>query len=372
MQPIFLLILLGSSLAIPEGYYHQQYQYSKSSSSYKNNELQHKDAEEGFYSKQQEGNNEPKVNSYNQHVEYKNPNLENRNLDDFGKWNSYGTHSNSERFITTSGSRRFGQDQYGFDQGLQIGNLGSGTEICCTTYGSTASLTSLTNRLEDEMSAQLRAAIANQKLKSTSWSTSQAEAGFQSLQNEIRQNLTSLLQQELHRQYGVQGKRGPYSYSITASGGYAPKPNYDTRELAELTTNLEEKLRRQLQQNYRDESYLSSINTQSSGYQSSYDQSSNQQQSGIRTSYGPYTSSLGYNDAETVQYGYRPNNNYGSHKTESHHSSLSSKSSFSADYKPIVRPQVPLTIVTNKVEDYLEEMLTEELNRQRYVINNLF
>lgn len=72
------LILAGIiGIAVGQGYYHQEYNYKTSSSSYKNNELQHKTDDQGYYSKagDLEGRVRPKVKSNSEHSEYVNPKL---------------------------------------------------------------------------------------------------------------------------------------------------------------------------------------------------------------------------------------------------------------------------------------------------------
>lgn len=72
------LVLAGIiGIAVGEGFFSQQFQYKTSSSSYKNNELQHKTDDQGFYSKDGdlEGRTRPKVKSNSEHSEYVNPKL---------------------------------------------------------------------------------------------------------------------------------------------------------------------------------------------------------------------------------------------------------------------------------------------------------
>ncbi|KAJ8942694.1 hypothetical protein NQ314_010018 [Rhamnusium bicolor] len=69
----------GCALAVPNGYYHQEYNYKTSASSYKNNELQHQTDDQGYYRKDGdlEGRARPRVDANSEHSEYVNPNLRN-------------------------------------------------------------------------------------------------------------------------------------------------------------------------------------------------------------------------------------------------------------------------------------------------------
>lgn len=76
---LLCLAVLGSTIAVPNGYYHQEYNYKTSASAYKNNELQHKTDDQGYYKKDGdlEGRMKPRVDSNSEHSEYVNPNLRN-------------------------------------------------------------------------------------------------------------------------------------------------------------------------------------------------------------------------------------------------------------------------------------------------------
>lgn len=94
MKKIFLLCsVLALGAAKPNGYFHQEYSYKSSQASYKNNELQHKKDDAGFYSKDGdlEGRVKPKVTSDSQHSEYTNPKLlsESTGYQAAGKWHFF-------------------------------------------------------------------------------------------------------------------------------------------------------------------------------------------------------------------------------------------------------------------------------------------
>lgn len=74
---LYIAVVITVATASPSGYYHQDYNYKTSSSSYRNNELQHKTDDQGYYSKDGdlEGRVKPKVSSNSEHSEYINPKL---------------------------------------------------------------------------------------------------------------------------------------------------------------------------------------------------------------------------------------------------------------------------------------------------------
>lgn len=100
------LILAGIiGIAVGQGYYHQEYNYKTSSSAYKNNELQHKTDDQGFYSKDGdlEGRVRPKVKSNSEHSEYVNPKLGQGSSGKFSFYidNIQTTIINTNNFINT-------------------------------------------------------------------------------------------------------------------------------------------------------------------------------------------------------------------------------------------------------------------------------
>lgn len=111
MKGILLLCaVIGYTVAVPSGSYHQEYSYKASSSSFKNNELQHKTDDQGYYKKDGdlEGRTRPKIDANSEHSEYVNPNLSG------GSQYAYGanTDMNSEGLMHASS----GIDSYGTNQ----------------------------------------------------------------------------------------------------------------------------------------------------------------------------------------------------------------------------------------------------------------
>lgn len=111
MKAAIVLIAIASTvLAKPEGYFHQQYQYHQSESTFKNNELEHKNEDDGFYSKHGEldGTEEPKVNSYSQHTEYQNPKFKNQFSTSDNQNNGFSGQLQSNQYGDTS--QRYSQN----------------------------------------------------------------------------------------------------------------------------------------------------------------------------------------------------------------------------------------------------------------------
>ncbi|XP_045467657.1 uncharacterized protein LOC123676046 [Harmonia axyridis] len=299
---IFFSWVLALGLAKPNGFYHQEYSYKSSSSSFKNNELQHKNEDQGFYTKDGdlEGRVKPKVNSQSQHSEYTNPKLlsgssgyqtagytgasgANYASSDrlFGGLNggqSVDGYASADRVIDLSNgyNRGYSTSQgYGANQGfgtshnygsLHNGYGGSSSKYGYTQGGSTygymqhggsqsnlgsyttnANLNAMMQRLQDDMTRQLEHAIYKQYQTSgytTSVSNNQMNADIRILEDELRRNLTRQLQDSLRTQYGTS------TYQII-EGQPSTVPNYSNQELAALTRRLENDLIGKLHQNVR-------------------------------------------------------------------------------------------------------------------------
>lgn len=100
-QTLLFSVVVGYVLAVPSGTYHQEYNYKSSSSSFKNNELQHKTDDQGYYKKDGdlEGRMKPRIDSNNEHSEYVNPNLRGSQYTGYGHntdMNAYGTNRLAE------------------------------------------------------------------------------------------------------------------------------------------------------------------------------------------------------------------------------------------------------------------------------------
>lgn len=128
MKGILLLCaIIGQAIAVPSGNYHQEYSYKSSSSSFKNNELEHKIDDQGYYKKDGdlEGRTRPKIDANSEHSEYVNPNLrggsqyvygDNTDMNSHGLMhassgvNSYGTNHLAESIASSdriTGSRGY-------------------------------------------------------------------------------------------------------------------------------------------------------------------------------------------------------------------------------------------------------------------------
>lgn len=241
--------LLVLALAKPEGTYHQQYQYHQTSSSYKNNELQHKNDEEGFYSKHgdTQGRTEPKVSTYNRQIEYNNPKSQHHfQWNDHGgsRLSGYGENAHNQRY---GGSHSSSSGRY---ESSSSGSAFGGY------HSQNANLNSISNRLQEELAAQLRKAVSQQYSEYSRYSSSdstRAESDFQLLKEELRRNLTEQLQRELRNSYGTQGQRDGFTFSISATGDFENNPNYATRDLNDLQRSLELNLNDKLTEIYNNQ-----------------------------------------------------------------------------------------------------------------------
>ncbi|XP_044757935.1 uncharacterized protein LOC123316070 isoform X3 [Coccinella septempunctata] len=290
---IFFCSVLALGTAKPNGYFHQEYSYKSSSSSYKNNELQHKKDDQGFYSKDGdlEGRVKPKVNSQSQHTEYTNPKLlgasggyqtaaglsnganymagSDRLYAGVGGLQSAGAvdgYASSDRVLDLANvynTRGYGSNQglgtlqagryvgtgsnYGYTQGgSSYGYMQHGSSQSSSgSYVSNANLNALMQRLQDDMTRQLQQAIYSQH-QSSGYSTSsnQMNADIRLLEEELKRNLTRQLQDSLRTQYGTN------TYSIV-EGRPSTAPDYSNQELAALTRRLEDDLISKLHQSVR-------------------------------------------------------------------------------------------------------------------------
>ncbi|XP_022906509.2 putative uncharacterized protein DDB_G0277255 [Onthophagus taurus] len=352
MKTLLLLTIFGISLSLQEGYYHKQYEYKSSKSSYKNNELQHKADDEEFSSVHGDlsGRNDPKVNAYSQHTEYRNPNSQEPIESGFGgsQFSSgssgryqnqnlgYGTNpddvtgsiSGQRKHISYSGTYTVsgGQNQ------LQGGN-----------YDTQSNLLDLTQKLQNSLSSQLSRAISEQRRSgydqhSTSFSSVGVENEIRSLEDELRANLTRSLQEELNAQYGSQTQRGSYSYS-----GSQMKPNYNTQELEDLTQQVRTNLLDQLKREYKTSSSSSSSSTKSS-YSSS----------------GSHSFGNSYNQPIYSQPNY-PRYPSQDVSSSSDYSSRAHTTMYTKPSIPTIRPSQQLVDVTSNAQNELDMILNRAL-----------
>lgn len=112
-QTLLLCALIGFAIAVPAGNFHQEYSYQASSSSFKNNELQHRTDDQGYYKKDGdlEGRTKPRIDANSEHSEYVNPNLRGSLSSGYGDstdMNSYG-HLNAQSGISNYGTNQLAE-----------------------------------------------------------------------------------------------------------------------------------------------------------------------------------------------------------------------------------------------------------------------
>ncbi|CAG9829450.1 unnamed protein product [Diabrotica balteata] len=247
--PFLFVTVLGCSLAVPNGYYHQEYNYKTSQSSYKNNELQHKTDDQGYYKKDGDLENryKPIEDSNSEHSEYINPKLQN---------GQYGLDTNSYGNMRADGTYGYGnQNSMGVEglarsdriYGSQAGySTGYGTSYGSSnshSYNTNSNLRMLTSRLQQELERDLREAVRQNS------AYSQTRIDMSELERELRRNLTERLNNELNLKYGQQIVRSGMSYSMSG-GRLQPTANYDNQELVDLKSQIENSLLNQLRTQY--------------------------------------------------------------------------------------------------------------------------
>jgi tellurite resistance protein len=242
MKPAVLLCaVLASTLAKPNGFYHQEYNYQTSSSHYKNHELQHRNQDEGFYSKDGdlEGRLRPRVNAHSQHSEYVNPKLQHGYRLGTDRTSSFGQLHAQNRYA--GGDPPFTQPEMGGAFGFAPPHQ---------SYGIDSNLRQVTTSLEEEMERELQRAVYDHYQRAVAYgggiSQAQIETDRRLLEEELRRNVTMRLQEALKQHYGNQGIRGAYSYSII-DGRLQPSANYHNQELTDLTRQMEANLMKHLE-----------------------------------------------------------------------------------------------------------------------------
>lgn len=263
--------------AKPNGLYHQQYQYQSSSSQYRNNQLQQKTQDEGYFSQHGDlaGRQEPITDSYSSHIRYTNPKSATGDDEDLTQQtedfdskalklqqhgsthgSSYGASglrhqpSYSQQDLSNSGS--YGsRSSYSYSGSYNTGSRYANTG---NSYNQNTELQALEQKLQEDLSRQLQTAVASNGHRQSSYSTSysnngniNADAELQRLQEELSRNLTQQLQQEIQR--SSSGHRGSYSYTISTGHPHSSYNNQDLQQLQRnLQSNLENQLRESLQQ----------------------------------------------------------------------------------------------------------------------------
>ncbi|XP_023017289.2 uncharacterized protein isoform X2 [Leptinotarsa decemlineata] len=349
---IFYLAILGSTLAVPNGYYHQEYNYKTSSSSFKNNELQHKTDDQGYYRKDGdlEGRVKPVVDANSEHSEYVNPNAQgtygynggaNTDFSSTGNmraqsgYTGYGSnaldaegYAQSDRLI---GSRGYSS---GYSSGYGSNSIGSNSQ----SYGASSNLRLITSRLQQELESELHEAVRQNNIYP------QSRVDISQLERELRRNLTERLNNELNARYGQQMVRGGMSYTITG-GRLQSTANYDNEELSNLRRQLENSLVNQLRTQY---SSSSSSNSQYYNRQGSYGYTTVRPvYSSVYPSLPTYTTTLRY----PVDY------NHANYQT--------------IRYTPITNPQ-SITNIASNIQSRLDSRLNEVLDetRRKYFSTN--
>ncbi|XP_019880630.2 hornerin [Aethina tumida] len=345
-----LLASLGLVAATPNGVYHQEYNYRSSSSSYRNNELQHKNDDSGYYSKDGdlEGRLKPKINSHNEHSEYVNPKLQTNShtsmtLGENGM-NSYGE-LNAQNYGAGFGSGYGGGAAAGYGSSSRYGS--SSNYGASSSYGSSygaSSIQSLTQNLQAQLERQLQDAIyESQRVYGHS---SYSNSAMRDLEEELRRNLTARLQDELHTRYGSQTVKGGLSYTIRG-GRVEPTANYNNQELTDLTRQIENNLLRKLHTEYgSSSSHSSSASSNSYNYQ-------------YTSTHRPYSTLYPNINIHTTTY--RPYYSTPTSQSSSRYSSSQYMSKTSQSrYTPVSNP-LSITVIASNVQNNLDRQLNDLL-----------
>ncbi|KAJ8980104.1 hypothetical protein NQ317_008565 [Molorchus minor] len=255
MRAVLYLTVLGCALAKPNGVYHQEYNYKTSASSFKNNELQHKTDDQGYFRKDGdlEGRVRPKIDANSEHSEYVNPNLQygdyrtgligspNGDLSSYGhmRANVGGYSSNDQAAEGTAFSDRISgaRDAY-------AGYSSSGAYGSSQSYSMSSNLHSTTANIQQQLERSLQNAIQEQRAYGQN-----NQLTYEEMERELRHNLTNRLNDELINRYGQQSIRGGLSYTITG-GRVHSTANYDNQELLDLRRQMENTLLNQLRSQY--------------------------------------------------------------------------------------------------------------------------
>ncbi|XP_050499328.1 uncharacterized protein LOC114333353 isoform X13 [Diabrotica virgifera virgifera] len=339
--PFLFITVLGCSLASPNGYYHQEYNYKTSQSSYKNNELQHKTDDQGYYKKDGDLENryKPIEDSNSEHSEYINPKLQN---------GQYGLDTNSYGHMRADGTYGYGNQNsmgveglarndriYGSQAGYSAGYGSSNSH----SYSTNSNLRMLTSRLQQELERDLQEAVRQNS------AYSQSRIDMTELERELRRNLTERLNNELNLKYGQQIVRSGMSYSMSG-GRLQPTANYDNQELVDLKSQIENTLLNQLRTQYSQYSQQSSYGS-SNSYQhngGAYVYPVTQRPVYYTTTYRPIYPTLtsgGYVDTHNQQY-----------------------NTVKTRYTPIANPE-SLTSIASRVQSQLDANLNNVLDETR-------
>ncbi|KAL3277163.1 hypothetical protein HHI36_012515 [Cryptolaemus montrouzieri] len=270
---VFLCSVLALAASKPNGYYHQEYNYKSSSSSYKNNELQHQNEDQGFYSKDGdlEGRLKPKVNSHSQHSEYRNPKI----LGGSSNYQGAGDFSSGMGGNYASSDRLFGSNSLGYGSSGHADGYASSDRITELSnvfpsgggYGSSAN--GYGNNQRDYGSTFASYGASNgggygpsqggssnvgysqggskygyyQRESSSSYGTTGygANANLNSMAQRLQEDMSRQLENAIHQQYRSSG----YSTSVSNS--------QMTADIRALEDELKRNLTRQVQESLRNQ-----------------------------------------------------------------------------------------------------------------------
>lgn len=245
-------------------FYHQEYKYKTSASSYRNNELQQQNDDEGYMSKHGdlEGRTIPIVQSHSQRSEYINPKLRDGYITPNS--NSYYNGDTSEGYMDVDSTMGVNAGLMNNLNGYGPGYGYSGANRNSYSYGGTYGSYSVPSNLRS-IAQQLQEDYARQ-LQHYQYGYNR---DFSTLEQELRQNVTQRLQEALMNRYGSQSIRSGLSYSIN-NGRVLPTANYEHQELLDLQRQMENELISQLRrQYYSQSSYQSGMNSNYQRYSTS-------------------------------------------------------------------------------------------------------
>ncbi|XP_066138371.1 uncharacterized protein [Euwallacea fornicatus] len=360
MKTFFLVAVSITIAAASNGYYHQEYNYKTSASSYKNNELQHKTDDQGYYSKDGdlEGRVRPKIKSNSEHSEYVNPNLGPGGNDASSHGNllanSYGASVGGQ---IASGYNIGSRSQYenaleseGLASSNHIGGVSSGYSSGTShQYGSGSSyearnLQAIGSRLQNDLQQEFQSLVK------------QSHLDIESLESELRRNLTSRLNEILQERFGTQVIKGGQAYSLN-EGRLQTRPNYDQMELDQMQKQIERSLLNDLRQKY-------SYKMSHSGHQTVNQQGYKYYES--TTTLRPYISRPIYPNLLATT----PVDKYTVHggTKNSQYSSTNSENTYSTQY--VQAPNVAsITVLASNVQQQLNNQLNrilEDVQRQYF------
>ncbi|CAG9765305.1 unnamed protein product [Ceutorhynchus assimilis] len=293
MKVAFLLAaVLTVTTCSPNGYYHQEYNYKTSSQSFRNNELQHKTDDQGYYKKDGdlEGRVKPKVSSNSEHSEYINPKLQYGSGASAAYYDADADTASQGNMLANSYGSNYGAG--GYHSGYNSEGLASSDYIggAMSSGSQSVNLRNIASRLQSDLGVELQSALVR-----PSYQTNIAE-----LEAELHRNLTSRLNEILQERYGSQTIRSGHSYSISG-GRVQAAPNYEQSDLDLIQRQVENTLLQELRQQYN-------RNSQSSHSQQSIHEQSNYDRYVSTTTYRPstYTYSPNNYDRYAATTTYRP------------------------------------------------------------------